>query len=149
MQGPQGDRGEQGIQGPQGEQGEKGDTGATGPQGTTFTPSVSSEGVISWTNDGGLANPASVNIKGPQGEPGPHYGKASSVQITNTIDATYKDVQVSITHNNKTILVSHYVTVTGTFKSGNTFNLILTIRNHSNGMAMVMVILLYIYHIRR
>ena len=34
----------------------------------TFTPSVSAEGVISWTNDGGLENPASVNIKGADGQ---------------------------------------------------------------------------------
>ena len=31
---------------------------------------MSSAGVISWTNDGGKPNPASVNIKGPQGEQG-------------------------------------------------------------------------------
>lgn len=37
------------------------------PKGTTFTPSVSAEGVISFTNDGGLANPSSVDITGPQG----------------------------------------------------------------------------------
>ena len=37
----------------------------------TFTPSVNSDGVISWTNNGGLTNPASVNIKGPQGIQGP------------------------------------------------------------------------------
>jgi hypothetical protein len=43
--------------------------GAT--DGTTFTPSVSSDGVLSWTNDGGKANPAPVNLKGPQGETGP------------------------------------------------------------------------------
>lgn len=41
-----------------------------GEDGATFTPSVSSDGVISWTNDKGLANPNSVNIKGPQGEKG-------------------------------------------------------------------------------
>ena len=41
------------------------------PKGTTFTPSVSTEGVISFTNDGGLANPSSVNITGPQGPQGP------------------------------------------------------------------------------
>ncbi len=35
--------------------------------GTTFTPSVSAEGVISWTNNGNLANPSPVDIKGPQG----------------------------------------------------------------------------------
>lgn len=38
--------------------------------GTTFIPSVSEDGVISWTNDGGLANPVPVNIKGPEGDPG-------------------------------------------------------------------------------
>lgn len=36
--------------------------------GATFTPSVSSEGVLSWTNDKGKENPASVNIKGPKGD---------------------------------------------------------------------------------
>lgn len=35
------------------------------PRGTTFTPSVSGEGVISFVNDGGLANPQPANIKGP------------------------------------------------------------------------------------
>lgn len=35
--------------------------------GATFTPAVSAEGVISWTNDKGLANPQSVNIKGADG----------------------------------------------------------------------------------
>jgi hypothetical protein len=44
--------------------------GGAGEPGTTFTPSVSEAGVISWTNDGGLENPTPVNIKGPQGEPG-------------------------------------------------------------------------------
>ena len=38
--------------------------------GATFTPAVSAAGVLSWTNDKGLANPASVNIMGPQGPAG-------------------------------------------------------------------------------
>ena len=38
--------------------------------GATFTPAVSAAGVISWTNDKGLANPTSVNIMGPQGPAG-------------------------------------------------------------------------------
>ena len=42
----------------------------TGDDGVTFTPSVSSEGVISWTNDGGRTNPQPVNIKGPKGDDG-------------------------------------------------------------------------------
>lgn len=41
-----------------------------GPQGVTFTPSVSADGDISWTNDGDLPNPATVNIKGPKGDTG-------------------------------------------------------------------------------
>ena len=59
--------------GPKGDKGDKGDTGATGATGSngaTFTPSVTSAGVLSWSNDKGLTNPASVNIRGPQGPAG-------------------------------------------------------------------------------
>lgn len=45
--------------------------GSGGANGFTFTPYVSDDGDLSWTNNGGLPNPATVNIKGPQGEPGP------------------------------------------------------------------------------
>lgn len=72
-QGIQGKQGEQGIQGEQGPQGIQGPTGADGPKGDTgpyFTPAVSAEGVLSWSNNGGLDNPASVDIKGPQGAKG-------------------------------------------------------------------------------
>ena len=48
--------------------------------GTTFTPTVSEDGVLSWTNDGGKANPDPVNIKGPQGEKG--EGGAFRVNVT-------------------------------------------------------------------
>lgn len=44
-----------------------GEGGSKGDPGTTFTPSVSEEGVLSWTNDGGLPNPEPVDIKGPPG----------------------------------------------------------------------------------
>lgn len=37
-------------------------TGGGGVDGVTFTPSVSEQGVISWTNDGGRQNPSSVNL---------------------------------------------------------------------------------------
>ena len=40
------------------------------PQGTTFTPSVDDNGNISWSNDGGKANPVTKNIKGVQGDNG-------------------------------------------------------------------------------
>ena len=44
--------------------------GGSGEDGATFTPSVSEDGTLSWTNDKGLPNPDPVNIKGPQGDPG-------------------------------------------------------------------------------
>ena len=53
-----------------GQTGATGAAGAKGANGATFTPSVSSAGVLSWSNNGGLNNPTSVNIKGPQGERG-------------------------------------------------------------------------------
>lgn len=40
------------------------------PRGVTFTPSVSDAGEISWTNDGGLTNPAKKSIKGQKGDTG-------------------------------------------------------------------------------
>lgn len=45
-------------------------SGAAGEDGATFTPSVSTEGIISWTNDKNLPNPDPVNIKGPKGDTG-------------------------------------------------------------------------------
>lgn len=95
--GEKGDKGDTGATGPKGPQGEQGPAGIvvqetepTGPEhpvwvnpkggasdpsisgkdGTTFTPSVSASGDLSWTNDGGKENPETVNIKGPQGSPG-------------------------------------------------------------------------------
>ena len=44
--------------------------GAAGKNGTTFTPAVSQDGILSWTNDGGLANPDEVSIKGADGKNG-------------------------------------------------------------------------------
>lgn len=41
--------------------------GGGGNNGVTFIPSVSEDGIISWTNNGGLPNPTPVDIMGPQG----------------------------------------------------------------------------------
>lgn len=67
LQGAQGEPGATGATGPQGPAGPAGNDGAAGKDGTTYTPSVDAEGNLSWTNDGGKANPESVNIRGPQG----------------------------------------------------------------------------------
>lgn len=75
-QGPKGDPGETGPQGPAGadgapgKDGAKGADGAAGKDGVTFTPSMSDDGDLSWTNDGGKANPQTVNLKGPKGDTG-------------------------------------------------------------------------------
>lgn len=64
------------IKGPKGDKGDKGDQGIIGPEGIQgpigpyYIPSVSNDGVISWTNTGGLNNPSSINIKGPKGDTG-------------------------------------------------------------------------------
>jgi len=62
-----------------------GGTGGTGENGATFYPSVSADGVISWTNDKGLENPPSVNIKGEDGEDG-EDGHTPVITATPTTD---------------------------------------------------------------
>ena len=105
-QGPKGDPGEQGAQGIQGVQGPKGETGETGPKGdpgedgATFTPSVSSEGVISWTNDKGLPVPEAVNIRGPQGPQGPvgpnEVSTTTDTNITGLLKGNGSTVQQAV-----------------------------------------------------
>ena len=83
--GPQGEVGPQGPTGPAGKDGAKGadglpgkdgadgapgKDGTNGRDGVTFTPSMSDDGDLSWTNDGGKANPQTVNLKGPKGDTG-------------------------------------------------------------------------------
>lgn len=68
--GPQGETGPQGATGATGAQGPKGDKGDKGDVGYVFTPSINSEGVVSWTNNGGLPNPEPVSVRGPQGVKG-------------------------------------------------------------------------------
>ena len=58
---PKGDKGDPGIPGA---------AGVAGTNGATFTPSVNANGDLSWTNNGGLVNPATVNLKGPKGDTG-------------------------------------------------------------------------------
>lgn len=62
--------GSKGSNGTNGTNGKNGRDGIDGEDGVTFTPSVDSAGNLSWTNNGGLANPPTVNIKGPKGDSG-------------------------------------------------------------------------------
>ena len=62
------------------------------PQGTTFTPSVDDNGNISWSNDGGKANPVTKNIKGVQGE----RGATPDIEIQATADANIGTPSVAV-----------------------------------------------------
>lgn len=55
LKGPSGNDGAQGIQ---------------GEPGAVYTPDLSADGDLSWSNNGGLTNPPTVNIKGPKGDAG-------------------------------------------------------------------------------
>lgn len=84
-------------------QGAKGDTGAPG---TTFTPHVDGNGNLSWTNDGGLDNPATQNIRGaagPKGETGPAgksaYAAAVEAGYTGT-EATFYAALTAMPYHN-------------------------------------------------
>ena len=62
-----------------------------------FTPNVSADGIISWTNNGSMQNPTSVSIRGPQGEAGkgiPIGGWAGQILMKNSntdYDAEWMD----------------------------------------------------------
>lgn len=45
----------------------EGGGGQGGKDGATFIPSVSADGIISWTNDRGLQNPTPVKVRGKDG----------------------------------------------------------------------------------
>ncbi len=119
-QGPKGDTGATGAQGPKGDKGDKGDTGAAGANGTngkdgtdgaTFTPSVDSAGNLSWTNNKGLANPPTVNIKGPKGDVG--SGEVATKEIISVSDGVIEELEP----NKVYILRAHILTVSAEIQS--------------------------------
>lgn len=75
-----------GATGPKGDTGAIGPTGQNGAPGATFTPVVDTSGNLSWTNNKGLANPTTVNIKGPKGATG-NTG-ANGATFTPTVDSS-------------------------------------------------------------
>ena len=66
-------------------QGAKGDTGEAG---TTFTPHLDGNGNLSWTNDGGLDNPETQNIRGAAGAKG-ETGAAGKSAYAAAVEAGY------------------------------------------------------------
>ncbi len=101
--------------------------------GTTFTPSVSDEGVLSWSNSDGKDNPAAVNIKGPKGDPGakgdkgkPGKDGASELFIVNVQAQSGAD-EYTITSHNKT-----YEQIDAAYKAGKQVLIAFTVTNENN-----------------
>ena len=68
--------------------------GTPGIDGVTFTPSVNQEGIISWTNNGGLSNPTPINIKGDKGEKGDKGDKGEKGERGNVSSDTINSIVV-------------------------------------------------------
>ena len=82
-----------------------------GEDGATFTPSVDSEGNLSWSNDKGLINPTTVNIKGKQGIQGEQgeqgeKGDKGNDGLTTAISVNGN----TYSHSNGTITLPNYPT---------------------------------------
>ena len=72
----------------------QGAKGSSGAPGATFRPSVDTAGNISWTNDGGLDNPVSQNIRGPAGQNG-EQGPAGASAFEAAVDAGYQGTEAT------------------------------------------------------
>lgn len=97
--------------------GEKGDagsgSGSSGENGATFTPAIDSDGNLSWTNDKGLDNPETVNIKGPKGDTGQN-GAAGAKGDTGATP----NITINVTSDNQSSdTPTATVTKTGTAES--------------------------------
>ena len=90
--------GAKGGKGDTGSAGSAGATGSQGPRGVTFTPAVSSEGDLSWTNDGSLSNPGTVNIRGPRGLQGVagSQGPAGTTNYNNLTNKPVSDTSLKL-----------------------------------------------------
>ena len=79
-----------GVVGPQGP------PGVDGKNGITFTPSLSPDGVLSWSNDGGLPNPSNMTIKGTDGTNGTDGVTPNVTFEIGTITDTVGDEESSV-----------------------------------------------------
>lgn len=67
----------------------------TGKDGVIFTPHISEDGFLFWTNDGGLPNPEPVKIKGPEGK----SIVKSEINENGELVLTYSDASVETVGN--------------------------------------------------
>lgn len=80
--------------------------GAKGESGATFTPSVSSAGELSWTNNKGLTNPTTVNVKGDKGEPGKGFEVVTTTGSGDAYAAEVSSIE-SLTVGASFIMIPH------------------------------------------
>lgn len=102
-------------------------SGSPGKDGATFTPSVSKEGVLSWTNDKGLDNPDPVDISGSDGHT-PIIGNNGNWWIDGTdTKVKAKGIDgVGILKVEKTATNGNIDTYTITYTNGSTFTFTVT-----------------------
>lgn len=62
--------------------------------GATFTPSVDAEGNISWSNDKGLDNPQTQNIKGQKGDTGEPFTISKTYPSVEAMEADFDNMEV-------------------------------------------------------
>lgn len=79
--------------GSKGSNGTNGKDGADGEDGATFTPSVDSSGNLSWSNNKGLTNPPTVNIKGPKGDAGSGGSSGGGKEVVLTEGMHFNDIK--------------------------------------------------------
>lgn len=105
-----------GAAGTNGTDGAPGADGAKGDPGAVFTPAVSPEGELSWTNNGSLDNPDPVNIKGPKGD----AGEAGTPGATGAAGASIKAIELytneagGVTGGKATLTDNSEITITVT-----------------------------------
>lgn len=77
--------------------------GGGGGGGVTFTPDVSADGTLSWTNNGGLENPQPVNLTGPAGPTGADGAAGFSPIIAENADNTDATFRLDVTDAGGTV----------------------------------------------
>jgi len=68
-----------------------------------FTPSVDTNGNLSWTNNGDLENPTTRNIRGPQGIPGNQGEPGDTGHTTNCITKIPQDIKLDLENGEITL----------------------------------------------
>lgn len=102
-----------------------------GVNGVTFTPKVDAEGNLSWTNDGGLENPAVVNIRGRDGAAGRdgQDGAAGRDGVDGKDGATVEEVLAAVPAANSATIskaTDGTITITTPMSDGTTSVCVLT-----------------------